>query len=202
MTIATQQEVTRINREIRAREVRLIAADGKQVGIVSFEDAMRRAEEAGLDLVEVAADAKPPVCRIYDYKKALYERKKKIKESRKKGGQTQIKEVKMRVAIDSHDRDTKVKHAREFLEKGDKVKFTIIFRGREITRPELGEKLIHAVTDSLKDIAEVEQYPMRAGRQITMIVGRRKDWVPPKTPATPAQVAPAAPAAENKNPNQ
>jgi translation initiation factor IF-3 len=197
VTIATQQEVTRINREIRAREVRLIAADGKQVGIVSIEDALRRAEEAGLDLVEVAADAKPPVCRIYDYKKALYERKKKIKESRKKGGQTQIKEIKMRVAIDSHDRDTKLNHARDFLEKGDKVKFTIIFRGREITRPELGDKLLQAVTENLKDIAEVEQHPMRAGRQITMIVTRRRDWVPPKTPAGGApHNSPAAPAAE------
>lgn len=171
---------TRINRDIRVREVRLIAADGEQVGIVPIEDALKRAEEAGLDLVEVAPDAKPPVCRIYDYKKVLYEKKKKLKESRKKAVQSQLKEVKLRVAIDSHDRDFKLKRARTFLEKGDKVKFTIIFRGREITRPELGDKLVAAVKEKLADIGEVEQGPIRAGRQLHLIMNRRKDWAPGK----------------------
>lgn len=138
------------------------------------------AEEAGLDLVEVAPDSTPPVCRIYDYKKALYERKKKLKESRKKTSNTQEKEVKLRVAIDPHDRDFKIKRARTFLEKGDHVKFTIIFRGREITKPEMGEKLVSAIKTELEDIGEVIQQPAKMGRQLIMRMTRRKDWTPPK----------------------
>lgn len=169
---------TRTNREIRESEVRLIAEDGSQVGIVPIEDALRRAEQAGLDLVEVAPEAKPPVCKIYDYKKVLYEKKKKLKESRKKAKQMELKEVKMRVAIDAHDRDFKLKHARQFLEGDDKVKFTIIYRGREITKPELGEKIIKAVKEGLADIGELEAPPSRMGKQIILIMGRRKDWHP------------------------
>lgn len=128
--------------------------------------------------MEVAPEAVPPVCKIYDYKKVLYEKKKKLKESRKKATTIHLKEVKMRVAIDAHDRDFKLKHARQFLERGDKVKFTIIFRGREITKPELGEKLVEAIKEGLKDIGEVESPAARLGRQINMIMGRRKDWSP------------------------
>lgn len=169
---------TRTNREIRAPEVRLITEDGEQLGIVSIEEALRRAEEAELDLVEVAPDADPPVCKIFDHKKVLYEKKKKLKDSRKKATVIHLKEVKMRVAIDQHDRSFKLKRAREFLEKGDKIKFTIIFRGREITRPELGHKLIRIIREELADIAEIEQEPTKMGRQINMIAGRRKDWQP------------------------
>ncbi|CAN5210724.1 translation initiation factor IF-3 [soil metagenome] len=171
---------TRINREIREKEVRLIGEDGSQLGIVSIEDALRRAEEVSLDLVEVAPEGVPPVCKIYDYKKVVYEKKKKLKESKKKAKQMELKEVKMRIAIDAHDRDFKIKHARQFLEGGDKVKFTIIFRGREITKPELGDRLMDAVKKGLEDIGEVEGPPSRMGKQIIMIMGRRKDWVAPK----------------------
>lgn len=183
---------TRINRAIRVREVRLIAQDGSQVGIVAIDEALRMAEEAGLDLVEVAPEAKPPVCKIYDFKKAIYEKKKKLKESKKKATQIQLKEVKVRVAIDSHDLETKLGHARKFLEKGDKVKFTIVFRGREITRPQMGETLIQKINEGLRDIGELDQEPQRAGKQINLVMGRRKDWVPPKEPKeAPRQNAPA-----------
>jgi translation initiation factor IF-3 len=173
-------DTTRVNREITTSQVRLIAEDGSQVGVVSFDEAMRRAEAAGLDLVEVAPEAKPPVCKIYDYKKVIYERKKKLKESKKKAKQIEVKEVKMRVAIDKHDRDVKLNHAREFLEEGDKVKFTIIFRGREVTHPELGDKVVSAVLEGLKDIGEPEGIPARMGKQISLMMNRRKDWVPTK----------------------
>lgn len=181
-----QADTTRVNDEIRAREVRLIGADGAQLGIVPIADAMRRAQEAELDLVEVAPDAVPPICKIYDYKKALYEKKKKLKESKKKVVQTQLKEVKARVVIDPHDLAFKIKRARQFLEKGDKVKFTIVFRGREITKPELGQKVIDEITKQLVDIGELEQLPSRMGKQIILIMARRKDWTPAKAPSTPA----------------
>ncbi len=161
----------------------MVGADGSQVGIVPIQEALRLAEEAHLDLVEVAPDSKPPVCRIFDYKKQLYEKKKKLKESKKKATVTHLKEVKLRVSIDPHDREFKLKRARTFLEKGDKVKFTIVFRGREITKPELGEKLIAAVRASLADIGEVEQPPSKMGRQVNMIMARRKDWSPKKAAA-------------------
>lgn len=185
-----QADTTRVNDEIRAREVRLIGADGEQLGIVPLADAMKRAQDAELDLVEVAPDALPPVCKIYDYKKALYEKKKKLKESKKKVVQTQLKEVKARVVIDPHDLTFKIKRARQFLEKGDKVKFTIVFRGREITKPELGQKVITEITKQLADIGEMEQQPSRMGKQIILIMGRRKDW----NPAKASQSAPPEPA--------
>ncbi|MBI1290885.1 translation initiation factor IF-3 [bacterium] len=174
------EDTTRVNREITASQVRLIGADGEQIGIVSIDEALRRAEAATLDLVEVAGDVVPPVCKIYDYKKVLYEKKKRLKESKKKAKQMEVKEVKMRVAIDKHDRDTKLNHAREFLTEGDKVKFTIIYRGREITHPELGDKVIAAVREGLADIGEFDGPPSRMGKQIIIMMSRRKDWVPTK----------------------
>ncbi|MEO8376434.1 MAG: translation initiation factor IF-3 [Candidatus Sumerlaeota bacterium] len=167
----------------------MIDANGEQVGIVPIEDAIKRAEAQQLDLVEVSPEAVPPVCKIYDYKKVLYERKKKLKESKKKSTTIHLKEVKMRVAIDSHDRDFKLKHAREFLEKGDKVKFTVIFRGREVTKPELGDKLIEAIREGLKDIGELESPVARMGKQISLVMGRRKDWHPPREKKAAAPVA-------------
>jgi len=172
-----------VNRDIRVKEVRLIAEDGSQIGIVPIVDALAKAEQAGLDLVEVAPEADPPVCRIYDYKKVVYEKKKKQKESKKKATHTHLKEVKLRVAIDAHDREFKIKRARKFLEKGDKVKFTIIYRGREITKPELGQRLIQTIKEELADIGELEQPPARAGKQIHMIMNRRKDYDPEKQKA-------------------
>jgi translation initiation factor IF-3 len=174
----------RTNDEIRAREVLLISETGEQIGVVAIEDALRRAREAELDLVEVAPDDKRPVCRIYDYKKVLYEQKRRKRESQKKSraGGGDLKECKMRVTIDPHDRSTKLRKVRELLEHGDKVKFTLQFRGREVTKPQLGQALVDAILKELADIAEVEKPAQRADRFIHMIVMRRKDWAPGKVP--------------------
>ncbi len=177
---------SRVNDQIRVSEVRLISQDGEQLGIVPIEDALERARTAQLDLVEVAGDAKPPVCRIFDYKKVMYEQKRKLKESRKKGRASELKEIKMRVIIDPHDRATKLRKAREALERGDKVKFTLQFRGREITKPQLGEKLITAIMEDMQDIAEVEKPAQKQGRFVHLIVTRRKDWKPTAKNAAPA----------------
>ena len=147
-------------------------------------EALKRAQEAQLDLVEVApssGEGKPPVCRIYDFKRVLYEQKRKIKQSRKKVHTADLKECKMRVTIDAHDRGVKIKKVREFLEKGDKVKFTFQYRGREITKPQLGMALVQAVLEDLKDIAEVETPVGKHDRQMHMILSRRKDWKPAPT---------------------
>ncbi len=165
---------TRINRQIRVPEVRLIAADGEQVGVVSINDAIRKAEEAGLDLVEVAPDAVPPVCRIYDYKKALYEIKRKKKESRKKAHTVELKEIKLRISIDQHDLMTKLNNARKFFEKGDKVKFTVRLRGREVTKPEICQRLIAKVMSELADSADVENDVTRMGKDQIFILGPKK----------------------------
>lgn len=168
--------------------MRLISAEGEQLGVVPIEDALRLAEEAQLDLVEVAPEAQPPVCRIYDYKKAMYEQKRRQRLSRKKTHVTELKEIKLRITIDKHDLETKLNHARKFMEEGDKVKFTIMVRGREITKPEMVERLVASVVDLLKDIGEVEQPPQRMGKQTNFILGRRKDWTPKKAgTASPAK---------------
>lgn len=158
----------------------LILSDGTKMGVVPIEEALQRAQEASLDLVEVAAPPnQPPVCRLEDFKKVLYEQKRKLKQGKKKA-KTELKEVKMRVIIDPHDRGTKLNKARKFLEKGDKVKFTLQFRGREVTKPQLGESLVKSILQDLEDIAEVELPARRADRFIHMVVARRKDWKPPK----------------------
>lgn len=149
---------------------------------------MRRAEEAGLDLVEVAPDARPPVCRIFDYRKILYEQKRRQKESRKKTHHVELKEIKTRVTIDPHDLDVKVKRARKFLEQGHKVKLTIQYRGREITKQHLGARLVEQVLTTLEDIAEVEQGIQRQGRQQHLILARRRDYVK-KEPDAPKKEA-------------
>lgn len=177
----------RVNEEIRVREVLLISQDGEQIGVVPIDEALKRAKVAELDLVEVAPQASPPVCRIYDYKKVLYEQKRRQKLSKKKAKASELKECKMRVTIDPHDRETKLRKARELLERGDKVKFTFQFRGREVTKPQLGESLVKAVTASLSDIAEIEKPASRQDRFITMIVTRRKDWKGEKEADEPAQ---------------
>jgi translation initiation factor IF-3 len=164
----------RVNRQIRAPKVRLISETGEQVGIVDIDDARRRAEVAGLDLVEVAPDADPPVCRIYDFKKVLYEQKRKLRESRKKAKVVEVKEIKLRINIDKHDLETKINHAREFLERGDKVKFTIQLRGREVTKQDILQRLVVQVMGLIKDIAELEQPPSWQGRTHSFIVTRAK----------------------------
>ena len=160
------KESLRINEEIRAREVRVIAAGGEQLGIMSSRDALKIAAESHLDLVEIA----PPVCRIMDYGKYRYEQQKREKEARKKQKTFDIKEVKLRPGIEDHDFNVKFKNAVRFLEDGDKVKVTIMFRGRELSHPELGEVLLNKMAQQLKETAVVERMPKLEGKNMIMIV--------------------------------
>ncbi len=160
----------RINEEIRAREVRVIGSDGEQLGIMSGREAQQIAYEKHLDLVEIAPTAKPPVCRIMDYGKYRYEQQKREKESRKKQKTFDIKEVKLRPGIEEHDFNVKFKNAVRFLEDGDKVKVTIMFRGRELSHPELGEVLLNKMAAQLKEMAVVERQPKLEGKNMIMIV--------------------------------
>jgi translation initiation factor IF-3 len=147
----------RANNQIRVPEVRLIGSDGSQLGIVATRDALLKAEEEGLDLVEVAPNVKPPVCRLMDLGKYVYSLDKKEKEARKKQKVIHIKEVKMTPKIEEHDYQTKLRNSRKFIENGDKVKLTLIFRGREITHKELGDRIIQKFIQDISDIADVER---------------------------------------------
>jgi translation initiation factor IF-3 len=151
--------------------VRLVDGDGSQAGIVPIEEALRRAQEQAMDLVEVAPTAKPPVCRIMDFGKFLYQQKKKAHESKKKQKIIQVKEVKFRPNIDEHDYDFKLKNAIRFLEEGDKVKATVQFRGREMARQDLGHKLIRRLADDLGEAAVLESSPEMAGNRMHVIFG-------------------------------
>ena len=166
--IAAQE--SRINGEIRAREVRLIGVDGSQLGIYSNADAQRIAEDQNLDLVEIAPNAQPPVCRIMDYGKYKYEQAVKAKKARKKQSKVEIKEMKFRPKIDVGDYETKKGHVLRFLNKGNKVKITIMFRGREMAHPEQGLSILERLADDLKDLAVVEQQPKMEGRNMHMLV--------------------------------
>lgn len=162
---------TRVNDQIRISPVRLIDAEGTQVGIVPVEVARDNAREVGLDLVEVAPKARPPVCRIMDYGKHLYDEQKRAKEAKKRQHTVDVKEVKLRPGTQEHDLDFKLRHARKFLEKGNKVKVTVRYRGREMRRPELGYELLDQVVGELDDLAEVESRSREIqGRQLTMLL--------------------------------
>ncbi len=163
-----------MNEEITVPEVRLIGSDGEQVGVVSISEALRIAEEAELDLVEVAADAKPPVCRIMDYGKYLFEENKKKHAARKKQKQIQIKEVKFRPGTDEGDYQVKLRNLVRFLEDGDRAKVTLRFRGREMAHQELGLKLLKRIEADLVEVGTVEQFPKLEGRQMIMVVVPRK----------------------------
>lgn len=154
--------------------MRVIGAEGEQLGILPVEEALASAESQGLDLVEVAPTARPPVVRIMDYGKFKYEQARKAREARKKQHQIQIKEVKFRPGIEPHDFDFKVRHARRFLEEGNKVKATMMFRGRQMARPELGREVLSRVAQSLEDVGKVESEPMMEARTMTMVLGPRK----------------------------
>ncbi|MGE5405964.1 MAG: translation initiation factor IF-3 [Candidatus Saccharibacteria bacterium] len=167
----------RVNEEIRAREVRLIDENGEQAGIVSARDALQMAVEKGMDLVEIAPGAKPPVCRIMDYGKFRYEQSKRDKEARKKQKIITVKEVKMRTRIEDHDFLVKAKNAQKFLEEGDKVKVTIMFKGREISHADLGMILCKKFSETLKNVALVEREPKVEGRNMIMILAPRTDAV-------------------------
>jgi len=159
---------TRVNERIRIREVRLIDDQGNQIGIIPTREALEMARERGLDLVEVAPNAVPPVCRLMDYGKFRYEQSRKERESRKSQHVTRVKEVRIEPKIGDHDLETKGRQAARFLEAGDKVKLSVLFRGRSITHPELGRELLDQLQEQLKDIGTVEQTPRMEGRTMTM----------------------------------
>lgn len=165
-----KEQRVRINDQIRISPVRLIDHEGEQVGIVSIEEARERAADVGLDLVEVAPEARPPVCKLMDYGKFRYEAQRKAREARKKQHVTQLKEVKMRPGIEDHDYDFKTRHARRFIDEGNKVKLTMMFRGRQMSHPELGLEVLKRVVADLEDIAKVESQPSMEGRTMTMVL--------------------------------
>ena len=167
------QEDLRVNDRIRISPVRLIDQHGEQVGIVGTDEARDIAAEAGLDLVEVAPNSRPPVCRIMDYGKYKYEQARKAKEAKKKQHTVTVKEIKLRPKIEEHDYGFKMRHARRFLDEGDKVKFTLRFRGREMTHPELGERVLEKIKDDLGETIVLESDIRREGRTMTMLVSPR-----------------------------
>jgi translation initiation factor IF-3 len=164
----------RINDRIRVNEVRLVGPNGEQVGIVAIGDALRLAQEADLDLVEVAPMARPPVCKLMDYGKFKYETAMKAREARKNQAHTVIKEMKLRPKIDPHDYATKRGHVVRFLKQGDKVKITIMFRGREQSRPELGYRLLQRLAADVEELGFVESAPKQDGRNMIMVLGPHK----------------------------
>ncbi len=167
----------RINREIRAPRVRVIGKDGEQLGVLPLIEAMSQAEQVGLDLVEIAPNADPPVCKIVDFGKFRYQLTKKEKESKKSQHQVRVKELKIKPNTDEHDVQTKLKHAREFLIKGNKVRITCIFRGREMMHPEFGERLIHKMCEDLADVATPESPAKLMGKAMSLVLapgGKKK----------------------------
>ena len=160
----------RVNRRIKAREVRVIDPDGNQLGIMPLDEALNSALEMDLDLVEVATKSDPPVCRIMDYGKFKYQQSKKSQESRKKQVVIHLKEIKLRPKTDEHDFQFKVRHMERFLKEGNKVKVSMIFRGREIMHPDIGEKILQRVIEFTKEFGIVEQAPKKEGRAMNMIL--------------------------------
>lgn len=161
----------RTDRRIKAREVRVVGPAGEQLGVLSIDQALARAQEFGLNLVEVNPMSKPPVCKIMDYGRFKYEEKKRANEAKKKQVVVKLKEVKLRPKTEEHDYETKVRHVKEFLEEGNKAKITIMFRGREITHRNLGQAILDDVVKDTRDIAIVEQPPRMEGRSLFMIIG-------------------------------
>jgi len=164
----------RVNHQIKTERIRLIDADGEMIGVTTVEDGIKRARAVGLDLVEVSPNAAPPVCKILDYGKFKYEAQKKAAEARKKQKVVVLKEIKLRPTIDPHDFGIKMKHARKFLEEGDKVKITLRFRGREMSHLQLGMEIMTKVKAELQDICKVESEARVDGRQAVMVIGPQK----------------------------
>ncbi|NLP03559.1 MAG: translation initiation factor IF-3 [Fibrobacter sp.] len=162
-------DTTRINNEIRSPRVRVVADNGEALGIMPISDALARAEDAGLDLVEIAPTADPPVCRIMDYGKFKYEKSKKAKEAKKKQHVMHLKEIKLHPKTDEHDFNFKIEHARKFLLKGDRVKATVVFRGREITHIDFGREILNRMDEKLADLAQVEIRAKMEGRNMISI---------------------------------
>jgi len=170
---ATGQE-PRVNHQIRIDKIRLIDGEGNMVGVVSVAEGLKMAEAAGLDLVEVSPGASPPLCKLLDYGKYKYQLQKKANEARKKQKIIQVKEIKLRPMIDKHDLEVKMKAVQKFLDEGDKVKFTLRFRGREMSHQELGMRLLNQVKEILADKIKVESEPRLEGRQMVMMVSPAK----------------------------
>ncbi|MDC9724975.1 MAG: translation initiation factor IF-3 [Gammaproteobacteria bacterium] len=170
--IATDDK--KLNREITAREVRLTGADGEQLGVVSLAKAMALSEEAELDLVEISAQAKPPVCRIMDYGKYVFEANKQKAIAKKKQKQIQVKEIKFRPGTEEGDYQVKLRNLTRFLEDGNKTKVSLRFRGREMAHQDLGLKLLQRVAEDLKELSVIEQHPKKEGRQMIMVLGPSK----------------------------
>jgi len=169
-----ERDETRINDRIRVPQVRLIGEDGNQVGVVPTEQALSYAQERDLDLVEVAAEARPPVCRVLDYSKYKYEQEQKAKQARRHQKQVNVREIKLRPKIADNDYETKKNHVTRFLNGDDRVKVTIMFRGREQTHPERGERLLMRLADDVAEIGTIEQRPQQDGRNMTMLLSPTK----------------------------
>jgi translation initiation factor IF-3 len=169
-----ERDTTRINERIRVPEVRVIDDEGNQVGVMKTPDALSFAQERDLDLVEVAPEARPPVCRVLDYSKYKYEQAQKVKQAKKHQQQITVREIKFRPKIAEHDYDTKKHHVERFLRHKDKVKVTIMFRGREVTHPERGTMILDRLAEELAELGVVEQRPMQEGRNMTMMMAPSK----------------------------
>jgi translation initiation factor IF-3 len=178
----------------------VIGAQGEQLGILTIDQALAKALETGLDLVEISPTAKPPVCKIMDYGKFKYDEKKRQAQAKKKQVVVQIKEIKLRPRTDEHDYDFKLRNVRRFLEEGNKSKLTIMFRGREIVHKEIGQKILIKVVEELKDVAIVEQTPRMEGRQMFMILAPNPKWKA-RQPSASAQPKTAAPAPRHAAPS-
>lgn len=189
---AISKESLRINEEIRIREVRVTGSNGEQLGIMLTRDALKLAEDQHLDLVEVAPKARPPVCRIMDFGKYRYEQQKRDKEARKKQKIITIKEVKLRPNIEQHDFDVKLKNAQRFIEEGNKVKVTVMFRGRELSHPELGSTILNKMSEALGDTVNIERTAKLEGKNMTMILS-------PKTQKTKKNTKGGVEVAQNKD---
>ncbi|NYC74084.1 translation initiation factor IF-3 [Clostridium beijerinckii] len=163
-----------INEEIREKELRVIGSDGEQLGVISSSEARRLAEEKEMDLVMISPNAKPPVCKIMDFGKFIYEQSKKEKEAKKKQKIVSIKEIRVSLTIEEHDIDIKAKNARKFLLEGDKVKISVRFRGREMELGHIGQKILDNFASKLEDVCLIEKRPKREGRSMTMVLGPKK----------------------------
>ncbi|TAN35649.1 MAG: translation initiation factor IF-3 [Verrucomicrobia bacterium] len=189
MTIQTN---VRINMRIRVPEVRLIGEDGQQIGVVPTREALSRAQQAGLDLVEISPNAQPPVCRITDYGKFRYEQEKRDKQARQHSSATKIKEIQFHPNVGDHDYQTKVRHLRDFIGEGHRVKVILFFRGRESAHQEIGFEVMNRVIRDVQDVAQAEQLPRLMGRNILMMLIPRTKSKGSQAPAHPAPARPAA----------
>jgi translation initiation factor IF-3 len=170
-----REKRVRVNDQIRLPEIRVIDAEGKQLGVLQTQEALKMAEEQGLDLVEIAPTSRPPVCKIMDFGKFKYEQSKKARESRKKQHTTHLKEIKIRPKIEEHDLEFKLRNAEKFLTDKDKVKITVIFRGREMEHMETGRKILQGIVTRFADIAIIEKDAIQVGKMLSMILGPRSD---------------------------